>query len=175
MKPVEKVHLTIINILQLNVSFVCKIKTVLNCNLLNYLSIRFACRSILLATQGTVVWQYLKSLNVAVKMFMPLLHFVKFDCDSTANRTFFGFRSLSAFAVSLSAFAVEPPTSKKFSIGLKFFQLAAQSPWSRIAVSVGSQCIRHQIDGDCAANALRIHGDCSTPLANARRLRCESY
>ena len=84
-------------------------------------------------------------------------------------------RILSAFAVILSAFAVESPTSKNFSTGSKNFQFAAQSPRSRTAVSVGSQCIRHQIDGDCAANALRTHGDCRTTLANAWRLRCESY
>ena len=81
----------------------------------------------------------------------------------------------SAFAVSLSAFAVESPTSKKFSTCSKIFQFAAQSSWSRTAVVVGSQYIRHQIDGDCTETALRTHGDCSTILANARRLRCESY
>ena len=83
-------------------------------------------------------------------------------------------RIRSAFALSISAFAVESPTSKNFSTGSKIFQLAAQSPWSRTAVAVGSQCIRNQIDGDCAAKALRTHGDCSTTLANAWRLRCES-
>ena len=77
-------------------------------------------------------------------------------------------------AVSLSAFALESTTSKIFSTGSKIFQFAAQSPCSRIAVSVGSQCIRHQIDGDCPETALRTHGDCSTSLANARRQRCES-
>ena len=76
-------------------------------------------------------------------------------------------RICSLFAVNLNAFAEESPTSKIFSTDSKFFQFAAQSPWSRTAISVGSQCIRHQIDGDCAANALRTHGDCSATLANA--------
>ena len=77
----------------------------------------------------------------------------------------------SAFATSLSAFAVESPTSKNFSIGSKIFQFTAQSPCSRTAVSVGSQCIRHQIDGDCAANALQMRCECA---ANPRRLQYDS-
>ena len=119
-------------------------------------------------------------LDAKLRMVLPLSHFGEFDCDSLRIEHFSVSRVSahsqpirSAFAVSLSAFAVESPTNKIFSTGSKIFQFAAQSPWSRIAVSVGSQCIRHQIDGNCAANALRTHGDCSTTLANARRLRCE--
>ena len=68
-------------------------------------------------------------------------------------------RSLNAFAVSLSAFAVVSPTSKNFSTGSKFFPFAAQYPGSRTVVTVGSKRIRHQIDGDCAANRRKLRCD----------------
>ena len=81
----------------------------------------------------------------------------------------------SPFAMSLSAFALESPTRKIFLTCSKIFQFAAQSPCSRTVVSMGSQCICHQIDGDCPETALQTHRDCCTALANARRLRCETY
>ena len=91
-----------------------------------------------------------------VSALMPLPHFGEFDCELNL---FFSFQSRSTFAVSLNAFAVESPTSKNFSTRSKFFQFAAQYPWNRTAVSVGSQCIRHQIDGDCSANPRRLQYD----------------
>ena len=52
------------------------------------------------------------------------------------------------------------------------FQFAAQSPWSRIAVFVGSQCIRHQINAisrrlrcdhtETAVRLWRMQEDCAT-------------
>ena len=70
--------------------------------------------------------------------------------------------------------------------------VSARSQWSRqrakifhsvqkifcSAVSVGSQCIHHQIDGDCSAETAQwTQGDCSETLTlvNARILLCESY
>ena len=91
---------------------------------------------------------------------MLLSHFGEFDCYSTANWTFFSFQSPR----SLSAFAVESPTSKDFSTGSKIFQFAAQSSWIRSAFAT-----------KLTETALRTHRDCSTILANAQRLRCESY
>ena len=85
-------------------------------------------------------------------------HFSVFRVPSQSQRI------RHTFAVSLSAFAVESPTSKNFSTGSKILQFAAQFPWSRTAASVGSQCIRHQIDGDCAANPRRLQynsGECT--------------
>ena len=96
---------------------------------------------------------------------LQIEHFSVFRVSAQSQRI----RSL--FAVNLSAFAEKSPTSKIFSTGSKFFQFAAQSPWSRTAVSMGSQCIRHQIDGDCAANPWRLQ----YTLANALRLHFESY
>ena len=56
----------------------------------------------------------------------------------------------------------------------KIFRFVAQSPCSRIGVSVVLQRIRHQIEKDCAGTALQAYGDLSETLANARTLRCES-
>ena len=85
-------------------------------------------------------------------------HFSVFKVPSQSQRI------RHTFAVSLSAFAVESPTSKNFSTGSKILQFAGQSPWSRTEACVGSQCIRHQIDGDCAANPRRLlydSGECT--------------
>ena len=79
-------------------------------------------------------------------------------------------RICSAFAVSPSTFAVESPRSKIFSTGSKIFQFAAQSPWSRTAVSMSSLCIRHQIDGDCAANPRRLQYDSGECMETALQI-----
>ena len=71
---------------------------------------------------------------------------------------------------SLSAFAEESPTGKNFSTGSKNFQFATQSPWSRTAVSVDSQCIRHQIGGDCAANPRKLQYDSGECTETALRI-----
>ena len=52
------------------------------------------------------------------------------------------------------------------------FLFAAQSPWSRI---LQSPWVRSAFAIKLTETALRTHGDCSTTLANERRLRCESY
>ena len=91
-------------------------------------------------------------------------HFSVFRVPSQSHRI------RHTFALSLSAFAVELPTSKNFSTGSKILQLAAQSPWSRTAAFVGSQCIRHQIDGDCAANPRRLQYDSGECTETALRI-----
>ena len=91
---------------------------------------------------------------------MRIEHFSVFRVSAQSQRI------CSAFAMSFSAFAVESPTSKNFSTSSKILLFAAQSPWSRTAVSVDSQGIRHQIDGDCTETALQTHTDCTTTLAN---------
>ena len=79
--------------------------------------------------------------------------------------------SLSAVAVSLNAFAVESPTSKKFQLVQKIFnsqrslrEVALESLWVRSAFAI-----------KLTEAALRPHGDSSATLANARSSRCESY
>ena len=62
---------------------------------------------------------------------------------------------------SLSAFAMESQCIRSGFNLHKIFRFVAQSPCSRIAVSVGLQWIRHQIGGDGAETALQTYGDCS--------------
>ena len=106
---------------------------------------------------------------------MRIEHFSVFRVSAQSQRIRSAFaahsqRIHSAFVVSLSAFAVESPTSKNFSTGSKIFQFAARSPWSRTAVSMGSQCIRHQIDGECAANPRRLQYDSGECTETALRI-----
>ena len=101
---------------------------------------------------------------VTIKASLMLLsHLGDFDCDSTANYALFSFLSLravsahsqlvlSAFAVSLSAFAMESPTRKKFPTCSKLFSI-------RSAVCVESYS---------SLRGLAVHSP-----SNWRRLRCE--
>ena len=112
---------------------------------------------------------------------MLLSHLGDFDCDSTANYALFSFLSLRAVSAHSQLVLVHSlwvsahsqwssQREKNFQPVQNCFQFAAQSAWSRTAVSVGSQCIRHQIDGDCAANPRRLQDDSDECTETALRI-----
>ena len=123
------------------------------------------------------------------KWIMPLSNFGEFDCDSTANWTFFGFQSLravsaqsqrirSAFSAHsqriLSAFAVHSQWVSAHSQWsrqrAKFFQ-PVQNFLIRSAVSVESYCSLRGLAVHSPSNWRRLRYECA---ANPRRLQYDS-